>query len=299
MPLFCVVGELGGGKTLSAVYLVVKNYMKFQQEEEQKAKRLEDIKKMIEDCKIFLREDPDGFKEFVLRKLAEEKLKYLAIPSIAAVYEILEKEVEEKGPEAYIEHLENERNYLEHHFEPKRVYSNIMLYDIHFYKLNTLSELNWARNGIVLLDEIWSAGLDARMSRRKKSIITANILGKSRKRSLTILFTSQTLRQIDKRIVDVLDFVSYPVVSSDGQIVRLYIWRGNKPQGKPLKVVRFYAEDYYKYYNTREEVPELIDDTDEEGMGEKEPEYMFVPSSKNPAWVEYQLVKKYGVKKVI
>jgi len=298
MPLFAVVGELGSGKTLALVYLVVKNYMKFKREEEYVKNRIEEVKKKIEWAEKAIKEDPAGFKEFILKQLHKEKLEMLDTPALAAEIEILEQEIEEKGPEAYLQALKNEYQYLLN-WEPKHVYSNITLYDIPFYKLTTLSELNWAKNGIVLLDELWSVGLDARMSRRKKNVITANILGKSRKRSLTILFSCQTLRQLDPRIRDVLDFIAYPVISPDGKIVRLWIWRGNKPQGKPLKVVRFFAEDYYKYYNTREEVNELIDDTDDEGNGEKEPEFMYIPSSKNPAWIEFKLSKKYGVKKVI
>jgi len=227
------------------------------------------------------------------------RLNFVMYPSIAAEYEVLENRVKEEGPEAYIDYLEQQKKYLEFNFKPRRVYSNIMLYDIEFYKLNTISEFNWARNGIVLLDEIWSVGLDSRLSRRKKSIITANILGKSRKRGLTVLFTAQTMSQLDRRIREVLDFIAYPVMNSDGSICRLFIWRGNKPSGKPLKVLRFYTEEYYKYYNSREEVPELIDDTDENGLSEKEPELMRVPSSQNPAWIEYQLSKKYGFRRVI
>jgi len=287
------------GKTLSAVYLVVRNYNKFKKEAEQNKQRLEEIKKQLELYRKYLREDPDGFKEYILRKLAEEKLNFVMYPSIAAEYEVLENRVKEEGPEAYIDYLEQQKKYLEFSFKPRRVYSNIMLYDIEFYKLNTISEFNWARNGIVLLDEIWSVGLDSRLSRRKKSIITANILGKSRKRGLTVLFTAQTMSQLDRRIREVLDFIAYPVMNSDGSICRLFIWRGNKPAGKPLKVLRFYTEEYYKYYNSREEVPELIDDTDENGLSEKEPELMFVPSSQNPAWIEYQLSKKYGFRRVI
>ena len=294
-----MVGELGSGKTLSAVYLVVRNYNKFKKEAEQNKQRLEETKKQLELYRKYLREDPDGFKEYILRKLAEEKLNFVMYPSIAAEYEVLENRVKEEGPEAYIDYLEQQKKYLEFNFKPRRVYSNIMLYDIEFYKLNTISEFNWARNGIVLLDEIWSVGLDSRLSRRKKSIITANILGKSRKRGLTVLFTAQTMSQLDRRIREVLDFIAYPVMNSDGSICRLFIWRGNKPAGKPLKVLRFYTEEYYKHYNSREEVPELIDDTDENGLSEKEPELMFVPSSQNPAWIEYQLSKKYGFRRVI
>ena len=227
------MGELGSGKTLSAVYLVVRNYRKFQKEN----------KELLEAAK----KDPTILQYFGF----------------------------------------------------KHVYSNITLYDIPFFRLRTISELNWAKDGIVLLDELWAAGLDSRMSKRKKNVVTANILGKSRKKGLTILFTVQTMSQLDRRIREVLDFIAYPVMSADGKICRLYIWRGNKPKGPPMKVLRFFTEEVFKHYNTREEVEELIDDTDEEGLGETIPEFCYISSNKNPAWREYLLSKELGMSKVI
>ncbi|RLG16667.1 hypothetical protein DRN69_00315 [Candidatus Pacearchaeota archaeon] len=298
-------GKIGlsgnSGKTLSAVYLAVRNYNKFEEEWKRIEERKKELEDTLEELKKIYERNPKYFEDFVHNKLKLEKEEAIKNGDYGLItrLEILEQEIKENGARAYIDFFETELEFIKNKYEKRKIYSNIMLYDIWFYKLNTISELNWARNGFVLLDELWSAGLDARMSKRKKNIVTANILGKSRKRSLTIVFTVQTLRQLDSRIRDVLDFVAYPVMNSDGSICRLYIWRGNKPKGRPLKVLRFFTEDVYKHYNSREEVPELIDDTDDEGLGEKEPEYMFVPSTKNPAWVEYLVRKRYGVKKLI
>jgi len=298
-------GKIGlsgnSGKTLSAVYLTVRNYNKFEEEWKRIEERKKELEDTLEELKSIYERNPRYFEDFVYNKIRLEKEEAIKNGDYGLItrLEILEQEIKENGARAYIDFFEAELDFIKNKYEKRKIYSNIMLYDIWFYKLNTISELNWARNGFVLLDELWSAGLDARMSRRKKNVVTANILGKSRKRSLTIVFTVQTLRQLDSRIRDVLDFVAYPVMNSDGSICRLYIWRGNKPKGRPLKVLRFFTEDVYKHYNSREEVPELIDDTDEEGLGEKEPEYIFVPSTKNPAWVEYLVRKRYGVKKLI
>jgi len=296
-----IVGELGSGKTLSAVYLTYRNYQKFEEEAKTNEERKKYLRDKIEELTNLRDRNPQYFKDVVFKLIASEQEQALKAGDYGAVarLQILTEEIKEQGADAFIDFLKTEYEFLEKNTKKRSIYSNITLYDMWFYKLNTLTELNWAKNGFMLLDELWSVGLDARMSRRKKNVITANILGKSRKRSLTIAFTVQTLRQLDKRIVDVLDFVAYPVTNSDGSICRLYIWRGNKPKGKPLKVLRFFTEDVYKLYNTREEVPELIDDTDESGGGEKEPEYKYIPSKKNPAWVEYLIRKKYGVRKIV
>lgn len=300
MPLMAIVGELGAAKTLSAVYLAVRKYETFKEQNEEFEKTLKNLEAEIKKLEEMKDSDPGAFDYVVKKQVEEQMLIAEQYGNVALLNEIkkLMEAIKEHGSVYYLQYLKTQYDFMKNSFTPNYIYSNITLYDIPFYHITTISELNWARNGFMLLDELWY-NLDSRMSRKKKNIITANILGKSRKRGLVIVFTVQTMSQLDRRVREVLDFVAYPVQSPDGSIVRLVIWRGNKPRGKPLRVVRYLAEEYYKYYDTREEVNELIDDTGEEGTDEKEPEYKLIPSSQNPAWLEYLNSKKFDFKRTI
>lgn len=64
---------------------------------------------------------------------------------------------------------------------------------------------NYVANGFVVHN--------SRLSSSKKNRLTSNILLKSRKRDLTLMFTSQLLDLLDKRVRKVLDFTAYTILN--------------------------------------------------------------------------------------
>lgn len=110
------------------------------------------------------------------------------------------------------------------------------------------------KNGFVCADELWLYA-DSRTSRATKNRITSNIMAKSRKRSLTIAYTSQVISQIDNRIRQITDFISYPIMNPDETVVKTVIFRGSKANnGSYMKTLYFQTKLFFEMYSTEEEI---------------------------------------------
>ena len=153
------------------------------------------------------------------------------------------------------------RNYL----KGRTIFSNITLYGIPFYRVDSIDDIMSIRDGFFLADELFY-WIDSRMigeGARKRNKIVSDILAKSRKRRIIIAYTSQVLSSIDKRIRQVTDFIMIPQLNRKATVCNLMIFRGNKVSPATFhKVIRFRTEPIFKLYNSNEEVPELklIDD---------------------------------------
>jgi hypothetical protein len=78
------------------------------------------------------------------------------------------------------------------------------------------------------------------------------VLLKSRKRDLDILYTTQSLGQVDVRIRRISDFIAIPSFNEQTgkTIVRLY----THPSGYLLKVLKFDGRKIFPLYDTSEEI---------------------------------------------
>lgn len=146
--------------------------------------------------------------------------------------------------------------------EGRIVYSNYHLKSPYFKKYNfveSAKQIEDMNKGIALMDEFW-IWLDSRESTKQRNKIISGILLKSRKRDIDILYTSQSIMQMDVRVRRVTDFIIKPVLTHNEKVCTLYYFRAyNFYMGltHPEHVARFYAPYVWKMYDTREEIQAL------------------------------------------
>ena len=170
----------------------------------------------------------------------------------------------------------------------RRIYSNYTLYGIPFTPIRSMPNLDKMKNGFFAGDELW-LWCDSARSLDARTLFVNKILLKSRKREITIAYTTQSIGQIHKRIRDVTDFVAYPLMSVDNTYCRLEIFRGNRPSmaTRMKPPIYFETEPIYAVFNTYEEVQPIKEE-------EQELEEIFIPIMKNPAWIRY-MREKLGI----
>jgi hypothetical protein len=97
----------------------------------------------------------------------------------------------------------------------------------------------------------------------KKNAFAYDVLGRARKRQLTISFTAQLPSSMDKMVRNVLDFISEPKMSADESYVTLQIFMGRKiSQAMHMKDVRFISKPFYSMYDSFEEIDMSVDEED-------------------------------------
>ena len=99
----------------------------------------------------------------------------------------------------------------------------------------------------------------------KEHELISSILLKSRKRNLTIAFTTQSFHQVNLRIRDVTDFIAYPLMSVDNSYTRLEIFRGPRASmGTRINPpIYFTNEKVYAMFNSILEGEKVIFFNDE------------------------------------
>ena len=136
----------------------------------------------------------------------------------------------------------------------ERVFSNYHLFGVPYYFIDSVDKLDLIRDGFLALDEFWRL-VDSYYSRSRKTKITADILARSRKRGLTYCMTAQVMSSISPRVRQVLDFTAYPIISTNEQVLKMVIFRGNRGRKENyLKSVYFRTQFQYDRYDTNEEV---------------------------------------------
>lgn len=163
------------------------------------------------------------------------------------------------------------------YYKKKKIYSNYKLYSIPFTYVNSLQDFEQIHDGVFAGDELWSWA-DSRLSQKARNRFISTILLKSRKRGLTVMYTTQSFDQIDKRIRKVTDFVAYPIINRTNEVCKLLIFRGNNPSPHNLMhTLYFKTEPVFKLYNSNEEIGELLEE-DYEPLEE-----VLIPIEENPS----------------
>lgn len=161
----------------------------------------------------------------------------------------------------------------------RKIYANYKLYGVPFYYVDSVKDIDAMEDGFCAMDEFW-LWIDSRCSITTKNRLIGNILLKSRKRGLTIAYTTQTFEQIDKRIRKVTDFIAYPIMSVGSYNCKVIIFRGPKPS--PAGIIdRLYFDPrvVYQAYNSNEEIKPLkLEEEDREEMKE-----LYFELEENPA----------------
>jgi hypothetical protein len=164
---------------------------------------------------------------------------------------------------------------FDHWFQRReKIFANYHLFKIPYYYIDTIDKIHFASDGWFSADELWRI-INSRTPMMKKNQFVYDILGKSRKKSVTWTFTTQVLTSIDKNVRSVLDFVSSPQMGVDDGSCLINIFVGNKASAQThMKTVRFITKPFFNMYDT----DEIIDmDFDSEGNGDKEPLLIFQP----------------------
>jgi hypothetical protein len=127
-----------------------------------------------------------------------------------------------------------------------------LIYNLEVEEDNTYATLNSIVHNC--LDEFWTY-IDARSSASIKNKIVGNMLLKSRKRDLTIMFTSQMLDLLDKRVRKIMDFTAYCLLNQHETIGKVFIFRSGYPKDHMLlKQFLYRTPMVFELYDTREEI---------------------------------------------
>lgn len=86
------------------------------------------------------------------------------------------------------------------------IYANYSLFGIDYTKVNSLKELWEINSGIVLLDELWLS-MDARMW--KDNVNVTRFINQTRKKKITLFYTTQHIRQIELRTRNATDVLVF------------------------------------------------------------------------------------------
>jgi len=78
---------------------------------------------------------------------------------------------------------------------------------------------------------------------------------KSRKRDVHIAYTTQSFKQIDKRIRNITDFIAVPMMSPAEDWCKLIVM--TNPMFSLVKMYKFRTAKYFPLYDTTEEVKHL------------------------------------------
>ena len=146
----------------------------------------------------------------------------------------------------------------------RKIYSNYNLYGIPFTKVKSIPDLEKMQQGFFAGDELW-LWIDSWASKSAKANLISSILLKSRKRELTLAFTTQSFGQINVRIRNITDFLAYPMMSVDNRYTRVNIFRGGNPSLGSMINPPIYFNNYpiYAIYNTCEEVFRIEENSEE------------------------------------
>lgn len=126
------------------------------------------------------------------------------------------------------------------------VFANYTLYGLPYTRINSLKELWKLDNAIICLDEIWLS-MDSRLW--KDNVAVTRFINQTRKKKLTVFFTTQHIKQVELRTRNATDILIYCEKKPEGHwlwfIDYQYMQIGRK-------FLLEHPEDFYKLYNTYE-----------------------------------------------
>jgi len=184
-----------------------------------------------------------------------------------------------------------------YYLKKREIWSNITIYGIPFYKVETIEHLKKMipekvsfkqklnpKEKFFAGDELWK-WLNSRTigkGRKEKQEIINRILLASRKRHVTIAYTTQSFT----------DLIFYPQLSVDNSYCRVLVFNGPKPSFASMqRPFYFNTEPIFAIYDTYENPVEIDWGSEEEALRKK-----YIPVYKNPAWLHY-LMKEKGLTK--
>jgi len=135
----------------------------------------------------------------------------------------------------------------------QKIYTNYHLYKIPYMFVGSVHTFDNIREGCFGGDELW-LNLDSR-SHKWAKVMIANILSRSRKRNLTIYYTTQLLTSIDPRVRKITDFVAYPILNVQETVCKVVIFRGGKlTPANYMRTIYFETKQVFPLFDTNEEI---------------------------------------------
>jgi len=145
----------------------------------------------------------------------------------------------------------------------QKIYSNYHLFKIPYIYVDSLDKLETMSSGFVCFDELWTQ-IDARTTSTKRNKIVGDILLKSRKRELTIVFTAQLLDLLDKRVRKIQDFTAYPILNRTETLTKVLVFRTGYPREDSLmKSFYFKTPLIFDCFDTHEEISMELESNEE------------------------------------
>ena len=134
--------------------------------------------------------------------------------------------------------------------EGRDIYSNYNLKIPHYYVRNT-NFIDNMRDGFACMDELW-LWADSYKFMTKKTQFVNKVLAKSRKRGFDIGYTTQTPKQVAKRIREITDYWVFPDLNKAETKCRLkFIDMEGTETYRTFATAPIFA-----MYNTNEEIEE-------------------------------------------
>lgn len=86
------------------------------------------------------------------------------------------------------------------------IYANYSLFGVPYTRINSLKQLWEINGGVVLLDELWLS-MDARLW--KDNVAVTRFINQTRKKKITLFYTTQHIKQIELRTRNATDILVY------------------------------------------------------------------------------------------
>lgn len=136
---------------------------------------------------------------------------------------------------------------------------------------------HYLKNCVILLDEVHIM-LDSRGSMTKTSKLISFWLNFSRKNSILIMYTTQHLHQVDKRLRSGTDtFVFCEGIKYVKNGKEYFIVVNNISNGNVAKEEFFVGNKFFKYYDTNEVIAFMKKEPIKAGHGDKDDDGSFIP----------------------
>lgn len=126
------------------------------------------------------------------------------------------------------------------------IFTNYTLKGVPYTRISSLSELWQINNGIVLLDELWLS-MDSRMW--KDNVAVTRFINQTRKKRITLFYTTQHIRQVELRTRNATDVLIYCEKKPEGHWLYFVDYQY---QQIGQKLLLNQPQNFYKYYDTYE-----------------------------------------------
>jgi hypothetical protein len=164
------------------------------------------------------------------------------------------------------------RNAVKDYLKGRKIFANFNINGIQYERfivddLLKIENAEKYNNASIFIDEI-VLFMDCRRSSRKENIALSTLLRQSRKRNLLIMYSTQSLDEVDLRL---LRYTSIFIIAQkcytlkEDKYIELEHWRNytiidNRKRKENLTRMNLDISQYYKYYDTNEIIQSIYEE---------------------------------------